>query len=97
VFLTGVQEGGVSYERGYPVTGVFACCFADLLSRGEEATAWTNSAGDAYFGQVIHPTPCTLHPAPCTLNPAPCTLHPAPYTLQGYLAQKKHPPPRTLA
>ena len=28
--------------------------------------------------------------------PRPVTLHPAPFTLQGHLAHKKHPPPRTL-
>jgi len=76
-------------------------------AEGRGALRWAHGRWEVVRELVVDPKPetrnlkhetrdtrhDTLCPTPYTLHPTPYTLHPTPYTLQGYLAQKKHPPP----
>ena len=78
-------EGGVSSERGTPVS---------------QNTCWIGG-GEGRFhapctiNPTLEPAPYTLHPTPYTLHPAPHTLHPTTYTLQ-LAPYTLHPTPYTL-
>ena len=79
-------------------------CMFDIVVGLGDVSAFTLSvatlvAVDNQLIQVtLNPKPYTLHSHPHIPHSKPHTLHRATSipTLHGYLAHKKHPPPRTL-